>query len=148
MAPTHAMTAEGLYVRQLLGHGRDEEIMRASVERIARDLPRWDHRPSTYAWYYATLALFQYGGPEWDKWNAAITAELLAHQRTDGAAAGSWDPVDRWSGIGGRVYQTSICALCLEVYYRYLPMYTDRLAAVSGEGDERSPSPQDAPTPP
>jgi hypothetical protein len=44
-------------------------------------------------------------------------------QRDEGAATGSWDPLDRWSLTGGRVYQTAICTLSLEVYYRYLPMY-------------------------
>jgi hypothetical protein len=58
-----------------------------------------------------------------------MTAMLLTNQRQSGAAAGSWDPRDNWSKIGGRVYQTAICTLCLEVYYRYLPMYRD--AAIS-----------------
>ena len=46
-------------------------------------------------------------------------AELLAHQRKDGAAAGSWDTTDEWSRMGGRLYQTAVCTLSLEVYYRY-----------------------------
>jgi len=54
-----------------------------------------------------------------------VKKELLAHQRPadDGRVGGSWDPLDRWSTTGGRVYQTAICTLTLEVYYRYLPMY-------------------------
>jgi len=36
---------------------------------------------------------------------------------------GSWTRT--WLGTtGGRVYHTAINALSLEVYYRYLPMYT------------------------
>ena len=103
--------------------------MRPSGERVRRNPPKWTEPPSTYAWYYGTLALFQHGGPEWERWNEVMTTELLANQRKDGAAAGSWDPVDRWATIGGRVYQTTICTLTLEVYYRYLPMY-----AVEGGG--------------
>jgi hypothetical protein len=142
MPPTHSMTAEGMYVRQLLGHGRDEPMMLASVERVMRNQPRWNERPSTYAWYYATLALFQHGGPEWDQWNGAITRELLANQRKNGPAAGSWDPVDRWAKIGGRVYQTAICTLTLEVYYRYLPMYAvERGAAPAVPNGAPQPSP-------
>ena len=48
---------------------------------------------------------------------------LLAHQVKSGPAAGSWPPDDIWAQVGGRVYQTAICALTLEVYYRYLPLY-------------------------
>ena len=48
---------------------------------------------------------------------------LLAGQRTTGMLEGSWDPDDQWARTGGRVYQTAICTLTLEVYYRYLPSF-------------------------
>jgi hypothetical protein len=32
---------------------------------------------------------------------------------------GSWDPVDAWGSVGGRVYATAINTLTLQVYYRY-----------------------------
>ena len=36
---------------------------------------------------------------------------------------GHWSPEGaRWGGRGGRVYTTALGALCLEVYYRYLPI--------------------------
>jgi hypothetical protein len=44
-------------------------------------------------------------------------------QRKEGELAGSWDPTTVWGGYGGRVYSTAMAALCLEVYYRYLPLY-------------------------
>ncbi|HUU85384.1 MAG TPA: carboxypeptidase regulatory-like domain-containing protein [Phycisphaerae bacterium] len=118
-----AMTAEGMFVQQLLGRRRDEARMRASAKIIAENLPDWESHANTYYWYYATLALFQHRGEEWRNWNEALTEELLAHQEKEGAAAGSWDPVGEWAPIGGRVYQTAICTLMLEVYYRYLPLY-------------------------
>ncbi len=44
-----------------------------------------------------------------------------------GALAGSWDPLrptpDRWAGVGGRLYVTTMNLLSLEVYYRHLPLY-------------------------
>ena len=98
-------------------------VMQSSADFIVRNLPNWKIEPNTYYWYYATLALYQHGGPAWEKWNAAITKQLLDNQNTTGTKAGSWDPIDRWSKIGGRIYQTALCTLCLEVYYRYLPMY-------------------------
>ena len=40
-----------------------------------------------------------------------------------GADRGSWDPAGFVYGRhGGRVYTTAMGALCLEVYYRYMPM--------------------------
>ena len=44
----------------------------------------------------------------------------------DGSEAdvdGSWDPVGLWASYGGRAYATAMGALCLEVYYRYLPIH-------------------------
>lgn len=114
-----AMTAEAMFVQQLLGHTRDEERMRDSARFILDTPPRWNAGAPTYYWYYATLALFQQQGESWRAWNEALTPELLNNQRRDGKAAGSWDPQDEWSRLGGRIYQTAICTLSLEVYYRY-----------------------------
>lgn len=121
---TQAMTAEGTFVRQLLGERRDEPSMKTAIEYIARPLPDWERRLNTYSWYYITLALFHHGGPEWQSWNQALSRELLKHQRRGGRVEGSWDPGGEWAPVGGRIYQTAICALMLEVYYRYLPIYT------------------------
>ncbi|HWB20278.1 MAG TPA: hypothetical protein VG711_08265, partial [Phycisphaerales bacterium] len=121
--PSVAMTAEAMFALELLGVPRDDARMKGSAEFVARSLPKWNNDPNTYYWYYATLALFQYQGEQWDKWNTAITRQLVDHQVRDGKPAGSWDPVDKWSRIGGRLYQTCVCTLSLEVYYRYLPMY-------------------------
>jgi hypothetical protein len=76
-----------------------------------------------YYWYYGTLAMFQRQGDDWKRWNAALQQELLARQRWDGSAAGSYDPDDLWGGYGGRVYSTALATLSLEVYYRYLPVH-------------------------
>jgi hypothetical protein len=120
---TLAMTAEGMFVRQLLGADPDEVHMQASARYIVKNLPSWRSDANTYYWYYATLALFQQQGAEWEQWNEAIKLLLVARQRDSGPAAGSWDPDGRWAGVAGRVYQTAIATLTLEVYYRYLPLY-------------------------
>lgn len=118
-----AMTAEAMFCQQLLGRSPEEPRMIESAEYLIEHPPVWDRQASTYYWYYATLALYQHGGEAWSAWNGPLTQTLLANQRTDGPAAGSWDPIDRWAVIGGRVYQTALAALMLEVYYRYLPLY-------------------------
>lgn len=122
-----AATAEAMVVRQLLGHQRDEPAMQAAADFILTSPPAWDGGAPTYYWYYATLALFQQQGTAWTHWNERLAPELLHAQRSDGPAAGSWDPKDQWSRLGGRIYQTAICTLSLEVYYRYKPVGLDLL---------------------
>lgn len=128
--PSPAMTAEGMFVQQLLGRAHDDARMIASAAYLGERLPDWKAAADTYYWYYATLALFQHQGEPWRRWNEALTRELLAHQEKTGRCRGSWVPEGKWADKGGRVYQTALCTLMLEVYYRYLPMYSlpDQLA--------------------
>jgi hypothetical protein len=71
--------------------------------------------------------------------------------------AGSWDPVkptaDAWGGPGGRIMQTSLSCLTLEIYYRYLPLHDlDKKGAVKGpegkdagkDAGKKAPPPKDA----
>ncbi|MCZ7646086.1 MAG: terpene cyclase/mutase family protein [Planctomycetota bacterium] len=77
-----------------------------------------------YFGYYATLGMFQAGGEHWKLWNEAMKGALLPGQRKGGPEDGSWDP----TGAGadeGRVMSTALAVMCLEVYYRYMPLYRD-----------------------
>ena len=101
-----------------------------------------DGKPNYYYWYYATLATYQLQGEHWRRWNDALQRTLLDSQETAGAAAGSWSPESVWGGYGGRVYTTALAALCLEVYYRYLPLYVEELPEtrdVTADRRERQP---------
>ncbi len=120
--PTPAMTAEALFCKQMLGLTRENPASKEAITFLKRYPP---HRSQMnyYYWYYGTLAMFQYGGAEWDQWNTALRDLLVADQRQNGPLAGSWDPRDAWGPYGGRVYSTAVATLCLEVYYRYLPLY-------------------------
>ncbi len=122
---TPAMTAEGLFASQLLGAPRDGPRTAGSIAFILDNEPAWQPDANTYYWDYATLSLFNHQGPEWDRWNEAIKELLVSRQRADGPAAGSFDPDGRWAGVAGRVYQTAIATLTLEVYYRYLPLFAE-----------------------
>jgi hypothetical protein len=73
--------------------------------------------------YYATLALHHSRHPDWDRWNTKLRDHLVATQAKSGHEKGSWHFKDRWGDIGGRLYTTAMCAMTLEVYYRYLPLY-------------------------
>ena len=52
--------------------------------------------------------------------------ELVKSQAQDGHAAGSWAPTGRHAVKGGRLYQTSLATMILEVYYRHMPLYSER----------------------
>lgn len=118
ISPT--MTAEALVCRLFLDHDDIRKIQEAE-QYLLNHLPD-SHSPDLYYWYYATLALSQRQSDAWSIWNDALQNVLLATQRTDGPAEGSWDPNGRWASYGGRVYSTAMATLCLESYYRYLPM--------------------------
>jgi hypothetical protein len=122
--PTRPMTAEALVCRQFLGMTRDNPAANEAGDYLLADLPS-DQSINLYYWYYGTLAMYQLQGEHWRRWNEALQKTLVERQVSVGDAAGSWDPDCLWAGYGGRVYSTSMAALCLEVYYRYLPLYGD-----------------------
>jgi hypothetical protein len=128
--PNVAMTAEALVCRLFLGMPADHPVVGEAEEMIMRSPPD-AASPNAYTWYYATLAMFHAGGPQWDRWNQQLQAALLPLQRRESSGLdGSWDPDPVWGGHGGRVYATAMAAMTLEVYYRHLPMHrqTPRMA--------------------
>ena len=122
-ASSPAMTAESMFVHQLLSSDPKAVSMADSSAYLLENVPGADRNQSSYYWYYGTLAMFQYGGEAWKAWNEDVKDVLVNSQNTRGIDAGSWDPDDKWAQVGGRVYQTAISTLTLEVYYRYLPLY-------------------------
>jgi hypothetical protein len=121
-----AMTSVGLLCAQYLGTGRNDARMTGGTAHLMQHLPDASER-DLYYWYYATQVMHNQPGPEWDVWNRKIRTLLVESQNREGCAAGSWDPqhptTDRWGVQGGRLMTTSLAALTLEVYYRYLPLY-------------------------
>jgi hypothetical protein len=124
--PSRPMTAEALYCRQLVTGRADGALSPAGLNEALNSLlkdPPSHREINLYYWYYATLALHraQSASPQaaaaWRQWNEALTATLLSTQNQDG----SWPTTCIWGGYGGRVYTTSLAAMCLEVYYRYSP---------------------------
>ena len=115
------MTAEALACRYFLDLAPSQALVDEATDFLLGELPQ-SGQPNLYYWYYGALALFQVQGPAWEEWNAAMQQQLLQSQRSDGHLAGSWDPNSVWGSYGGRVYSTAMATLCLEVYYRYLPL--------------------------
>jgi hypothetical protein len=116
------MTAEHLVCLQFMGLDPSDPTAREAGEFLLKELPgRAD--ANVYYWYYGTLGMYQLQGEYWRRWNAALQDELLGTQRRDGKLAGSWDPDSVWGAYGGRAYSTALSTLCLEVYYRFLPLH-------------------------
>src|SRR5690606_28594174 len=146
-------------VRLFTGHKSigDRKIQQ-QASMMVQTLPTWytnedetkgPYKIDYYYWYYASLALYQDGGSQWEPWqNSLFSPVLLRYQRgwhskdlrqfeeygnmiTKGGTNtpdegrwlldehGSWDPVGPWGPAGGRVYSTAINVLTLEVFYRY-----------------------------
>lgn len=147
-----ALTAAGLATMQLLGWRSDSTAARQVAANLLTDLPSRarmqrgdpDDQQSYYGWYYGTLAMFQRGGAEWDRWNAGLRDALLPLQdrrgRNDGNRRhtyGSWPPMGsgwgRWGRLGSRIYVTALNVLTLEVYYRHSPAYLEQAPALAND---------------
>ncbi|HOX08686.1 MAG TPA: terpene cyclase/mutase family protein, partial [Planctomycetota bacterium] len=138
--PSPAMTAVGMVCRQFMGTPNDNQVLVKGSDYLVKNLPSWEKGKQEqleggdagfYYWYYGTLAMFQMGGDRWTKWNEALKPTLLTNQCKGGVLDGSvndkdgsWDPISWIDKYGGRVFTTACGALTLEVYYRYLPMYS------------------------
>lgn len=124
--PNETMTAEALLCRYFLESNVDNRTIDEAVQVVLRKLP--DERDvNLYYWYYGTMAMYHTGGDAWKQWNEALQSVLLKRQVANGENQGSWSPDGVWGGYGGRVYSTAMATLCLEVYYRHLPIYEARL---------------------
>jgi hypothetical protein len=118
---TRSMTAEALVCRLFMG-GTAEPTLAEAADFVSQQPPGVGSA-NFYYWYYATLGLCCLDNDHWRRWNSLLQNELLASQIQEGPATGSWAPETVWGGYGGRVYTTALAALCLEVYYRYMPMH-------------------------
>ncbi|MCW8133875.1 MAG: hypothetical protein KIS92_26240, partial [Planctomycetota bacterium] len=119
------ITFVGLLNRQFMGTRR-EELQSGSEWAVQKGrLPsNGKHQfQGLYYIYYGTLVTFQQGGDMWKDWNKALKDTLLPTQVVGGVNDGSWDPAGNYEEKWGRVGQTALSAMCLEVYYRYLPLY-------------------------
>jgi hypothetical protein len=120
------MTAEAMFSRMLMEQALTAEQMDEAAGYLLRKPPAREDLNYYYI-YYGSLALMQMQGPQWDRWNAHTSRLLLNLQEKGGQLEGSWSPDNNeWGNRGGRIYTTALATLSLEVYYRYLPMYSQK----------------------
>ncbi len=104
------------------------------VERQTRNEGRCGNAGETRAQFERSLLLVlrnassrQYGGDEWNNWNKVMRDSLIKAQETEGHSAGSWY-IEKGAHHqqGGRLYCTALSTMILEVYYRHMPLYSEK----------------------
>ena len=118
----HRLTAIGNLIQIFMGAPKEQ--VQGSVEWFVNKggVPTWGANGETvdmYYWYYGSLCTYQVGGDVWKRWNVGMMKALTENQVKQGDDAGSWPIVGEFSGEWGRVGQTALGCLSLEVYYRY-----------------------------
>jgi hypothetical protein len=119
--PKPTTTSIGLLSRMYTGWRREHPALIAGIGHLTQWGPSAD---DIYYDYYATQAIHHWEGPEWDAWNAKMRDFLVRAQATAGHEAGSWYFRGGHGDKGGRLYNTAMAIMTLEVYYRYLPLYS------------------------
>lgn len=75
----------------------DESKGMKEVWRCSKDIVNY------YYWHYGLLVMERHGGARAAAWREALVSALVTHQLRDG----SWEPLDPWGRLGGRVYSTA-----------------------------------------
>jgi len=114
-------TAIGLLCRMYTGWRRNHPTLIAGVANLMHWGPSQDN---IYYDYYATQVLYHRHGPEWEAWNRQLRDYLVAAQSTTGHESGSWYFPGGHGDKAGRLFGTAMAIMTLEVYYRYLPLYS------------------------
>ncbi len=120
-----SLTAVGLLCRMYMGWSKDEPGIKEGVALLAKTGPNMD---DFYYDYYATQVMRHYGGVEWEQWNTKMRDGLINSQSSVGHEAGSWFSAGNHGVDGGRLYSTALATMMLEVYYRHMPLYTEKSA--------------------
>jgi hypothetical protein len=96
------------------------EWIRKGADLLAAKPPRWNEAEGSIDylyWYWGSLAMARRGGDHWSSWRSHLVRALTPNQRREKGRdeEGSWDPVDPWSGEGGRVYATAMACLASQL---------------------------------
>jgi Ca-activated chloride channel homolog len=128
---SNAATALGLASRTRVGSKMDKkqkEGLDSAVDLLVKIGPSPDDAVSNYfskAFLYAVRFSDSRVREKYDSWMRKIRKQLVDTQAQQGGnEAGSWwNPNDVNATRGGRLFQTTLNALTLEVYYPNLPLF-------------------------
>jgi Prenyltransferase and squalene oxidase repeat len=123
-----SITGVSVLCLEMAGEGKDSSTKRGLQALKEADID-WQ-KPMEwpmYSWYYITQAKFHAGGGDWDLWNQKFAREIIRNQNDDGSwttAGKNMDEKNHGNELSyGNVYSTTLAALTLQVYYRFLPSY-------------------------
>ena len=115
------MTAIGMLSRIYLGAEFDSPDMTAGTDFLIHHGPS---KNDMYFNYYAAMVLHHRQSAGWPGWNEKLRDYLVQTQdRSLTHRSGSWHFPNQHGDVGGRLYNTAMAIMTLEVYYRYLPIY-------------------------
>lgn len=117
------MTAAGMTAHLMSRPVVEEELLsRQAALLLSEGQPRVERAPARfdsndlYFWFFGSIAMFQRGDGDWDRWRTRLLPELIAAQEKDGGWPAAFD---KWALYGGRVYTTAMATLILESVTRY-----------------------------
>lgn len=134
--PTITMTSVGLLCRQYSGIGPRNPALQSGVKKLREQPP--GKNANIYYLYYATQVMHHMQGDSWRFWNLGPKGDgkggirdILISKQDKGATSQKPHLAGSWGGSqGGRIMATSLSMLCLEVYYRHLPLYRRDIASI------------------
>ena len=133
------LSGAGTLWMQLLGEPNSKEVKTTIENVLSKRTIAGDksgavqgcrtHAGVSYSVYYDTQAMFHYGGEVWKNWNKQMAPALVNSQQIIAQAIegpdGKLKDIGYWPGDYDTVMTTCLYTLTLEVYYRYLPTYTN-----------------------
>ncbi len=122
-----SMSWVGMFQKQALNFPASDPFLKKASKVLVETVKKGkiiggEKLGDAYKIYYGTLASFQQQGATWNAWNLAMKKSLVKSQREGDPSelGGSWDPTPGHFGEkAGRLFTTSMLALCMEIYYRY-----------------------------
>jgi len=139
------MTAAALLCRMYMGVNPRNPNLLMGIDKLKAQPPSHSPTLNYYYLYYATQVMHHFGGEAWDLWNKGTAGnngirDILIKEMDKGLnpannhQEGSWAPNGQGHvSAGGRIMSTSLALLCLEVYYRHLPLYRRDLGVMKME---------------
>ena len=114
-------TAIGLLGRVMLGWDENDILVNEGTDWLA------DPGPTRHALernFFTHQIVFHRQGKSWSHWNGKIRDQIISRQDKEEEHRGSWHDADDECGKSlGRVSQTAINLMMLEVYNRHLGVY-------------------------
>ncbi len=127
------LSGVGVLCMQLTGAAKAPEVTQGLMGIKKAHTVSWAApKGNIYFWYYDTQAMFHTGGEMWNSWNRMFAPTMTKNQtivKGKYEYKGRQFDIGYWLPPGGKskhtstMFDTALCALSLQVYYRYLPTY-------------------------